>query len=137
VPLLVLLATEPTNASSPLALLSGGWKRALPALFGKKPADDPRRRRAQENPVYQANQEAARSYSASAAPVVAHIFAPEHDFPPYRVVQSGWSACCKDAHFYQVPCSGPEMMDEPAVEAIASAISKLARAENLDDEVEE
>lgn len=137
VPLLVLLATEPTNASSPLALLSGGWKRALPALFGKKSADDPRRRRAQENPVYQANQEAARSYTASAAPIVAHIFAPEHDFPPYRVVQSGWSACCKDAHFYQVPCSGPEMMDEPAVEAIASAISKLARAENLDDEVEE
>jgi thioesterase domain-containing protein/acyl-CoA synthetase (AMP-forming)/AMP-acid ligase II len=137
VPLLVLLATEPTNSASPLALLSGGWKRALPAFFGKKPVDDSRRRRAQENPVYQTNQEAARNYTAAAAPVVAHIFAPEHDFPPYRVVQSGWSACCKDAHFYQVPCSGPEMMDEPAVEAIASAISKLARAEDIDGEVEE
>jgi thioesterase domain-containing protein/acyl-CoA synthetase (AMP-forming)/AMP-acid ligase II len=135
VPLLVLLATEPTNSTSPLALLSGGWKRALPALFGKK--EDPRRRRAQESPVLLANQEATRKYTAAPATVAAHIFAPEHDFAPFRVVQSGWSACSKDPHFYQVPCSGPEMMDEPAVEAIASAIAKLARAENLDEEIEE
>jgi thioesterase domain-containing protein/non-ribosomal peptide synthetase component F len=136
VPLLVLLATEPPGGVSPLTLLSGGWKRALPALFGKKSTDDPRRRRAQESPVYQANQEAARAYAPPSASVVAHVFAPEQDFPPFRAVQGGWSSRCKDAHFYQVPCSGQEMMDEPAVEAIASAISKLARAESLDDDVE-
>jgi len=52
-------------------------------------------------------------------------------------VQGGWTACCPDAQFYQVPCSGPEMMDEPAVESIADAVKKLARAEALTNELED
>jgi thioesterase domain-containing protein/acyl-CoA synthetase (AMP-forming)/AMP-acid ligase II len=138
VPLLVLLAAEPPAVNSPLGFLSGGWKRSLPALFGKKPAEEPNsRRRSQDSPTLRANQEAARKYSATAAPLLAHVFAPTQDFPAYRSVQNGWSACCEDVRIYQVPCSGPEMMDEPAVESLAEAISKLAKAESLDSELEE
>ncbi len=139
VPLLVALATEPPATNSAAAFLAGGWKRSLPALFGRKPSDEAtgRRRRLQDSPVLRANQEAARKYSAPATTLAPHIFAPERDFPTYRTVQAGWSACSHDAHFYQVPCSGPEMMDEPAVEAVSNAIQKLARAQKLDTELED
>ncbi len=138
VPLLVLLATEPPANKSPAGFLAGGWKRALPAFFGRRIEDENngRRRRAPESPVLLANQEAARRYSASPTPLTAHVFVPENGFSSYRAVQGGWSACCADARFYQVPCSGPEMMDEPAVEDLANAIKKLARAEDLADELE-
>jgi len=139
VPLLVALATEPPAANSAAAFLSGGWMRALPALFGRKSGEEAnaRRRRTQDTPVFRANQEAARKYSPTAASLALHVFAPERDFPPFRAVQGGWTACCPDAQFYQVPCSGPEMMDEPAVESIADAVKKLARAEALTNELED
>lgn len=132
--LVALLATEPPVGTNPSGLLAGGWKRALPALFGRKSTEP---RRGGETPVYRANQEAARKYTASAAPFTAHLFIPEVDFPAYRGVQAGWNACCADARFYQVPCSGPDMMDEPAAEELAHVIAKLARAEDLSDEIEE
>lgn len=136
--LLVALATEPPVAASPAGFLAGGWKRALPALFGRKSeaAADIRRRRSTDSPVFRANQEAARKYSATFAPLTVHVFSPERNFPAHRAVQAGWNACCGDARFYQVPCSGPEMMDEPAVEALANAITKLAQSEVLDEELE-
>ncbi len=138
VPLLILLAAEPPVLNSALGFLAGGWKRSLPALFGKKPAEESNgRRRAQDSPTFRANQEAARKYAAGAAPLLAHVFAPTQDFPPVRTVQNGWSACCEDVRLYQVPCSGPVMMEEPAVESLAEAVSKLARAGSLDSELEE
>lgn len=138
VPLLILLAAEPPATNSALGFLSGGWKRSLPALFGKKPAEESNgRRRAQDTPAFRANQEAARKYTTASSPLLAHVFAPTQDFPAFRTVQNGWSACCEDVRLYQVPCSGPVMMEEPAVESLAEAISKLARAEDLDSELEE
>jgi thioesterase domain-containing protein/acyl-CoA synthetase (AMP-forming)/AMP-acid ligase II len=138
VPLLVLLASEPPAANSALGFLAGGWKRSLPALFGKKNAEESNgRRRMQDTPALHANQEAARKYAATSSPLLAHVFAPTQDFPSLRAVQGGWSACCGDVRLYQVPCSGPVMMEEPAVESLAEAISKLARAEDLDSELEE
>jgi non-ribosomal peptide synthetase component F/thioesterase domain-containing protein len=140
VPLLVALATEPPAGSPAAAFLSGGWKRALPALFGRKSGEEAnaRRRRTQDTPIFRANQEAARKFTpTAAAPLALHVFAPEHDFPAFRAVQASWLAACPDAHFYQVPCSGPEMMDEPAVESIADAIKKLARAEDLSADLDE
>ncbi|MDD5198636.1 MAG: AMP-binding protein [Terrimicrobiaceae bacterium] len=138
VALLVALATEPPAGNSPTGFLLGGWKRALPAFLGGKPAGEPngRRRRTQDTPVFRANREAAGAYAPPQASLAAQIFAPEREFPSYSTVQRGWSACCRDARFYQVPCSGREMMDEPAVEAVARAITKLARSEALDTELE-
>ncbi|HEY8899067.1 MAG TPA: AMP-binding protein [Chthoniobacterales bacterium] len=136
VPLLVGLATEPPATNSAAAFLAGGWKRSLASLLGRKTEETPRRRRTSESPISRVNEEAARKYSPPASALAAHIFVPEQNFPPFRVVEIGWTATCRDAQFYQVPCSGPEMMDEPAVEAIANAITKLARAEELDTELE-
>jgi len=140
VPLLVALATEPPGGGLASSLLAGDWKRSLrglTSLFGKSAPEEPKRRRGQDSAVYRANQEAARRYTAHASPLTAHVFAPEEDFPAFRAVQNGWLAVCKDVRVYQVPCTGPEMMDEPAVESIAEAISKLVRAEELTTELEE
>ena len=136
--LLILLATEPPAASSAMGFLAGGWKRSLPALFGKKSAEESNgRRRTSETPAARANQEAARKYSAGTTSLMAHVFAPTQDFPSYRAVQGGWEACCEQVLLYQVPCSGADMMAEPAVESLAEAISRLARAGELDGELEE
>lgn len=135
VPLLVLLATEPpVGAATPAGLLAGGWKRALPALFGRKPAAAPRR--GGDTPLASAHREAARRYSAHSVALTAHIFVPEVDFPAYPAVHAGWSACCADPRFYQVPCSGPDMLAEPAAEDLAHFLGKLTRAEPLEDDSE-
>lgn len=125
VDLLVLLASEPPRGGVG-GFLSGGWKNLL---FGKK-ASDPgtNRRSAPESPVSLANQEAARRYNPAPAQIIAHVFAPTVGFPPYRTVQSGWETCCEEARLYQVPCSGPDMMAEPAVESLAQAISEITRS---------
>lgn len=137
IPLLVLLAAEPPGGNSAIGFLSGGWKRSLAALLGKNSDDEASgRRKAQETPVSRANQEAARKYSAAPADVSAHIFAPTVDFPSYKSVQSGWEACCEEVFLYEVPCSGADMMEEPAVESLAETILKLVREEALDDELE-
>ena len=68
---------------------------------------------------------------------MAHVFAPTLEFPAYRAVQSGWEACCEEVMLYQVPCNGPDMMNEPAVESLAEAMSKLARSESLDEDLDE
>ena len=137
VALLVLLATEPPGVNSAMNFLAGGWKRSLPALFGKKPAVEAGRRRLPDTPASRANQEAARKYSAAPSPLEAHLFSPTDDFPSYREVRKGWQTCCEEVQLYQVPCSGPVMMEEPAVESLADAISKLARAEDLHADLEE
>ncbi len=140
VPLLVLLATEPPVGISASGLLAGGWRRALPAFLGGRKTAEPaaaRRRGPGEHPVLHVNQEAARRYSAANVPLTAHIFAPEDQFPPARAIQAGWTACCTDARFYQVPCSGPEMMEDPAAEDLANILAKLARAEDVTPELDE
>jgi non-ribosomal peptide synthetase component F/thioesterase domain-containing protein len=127
-PLLILLATEPPGGISPIGFLAGGWKHSLSALFGGKPARETNgRRRPQETPVSLANKEAAQKFTASRSSLLAHIFTPTEDFPPCRAVQSGWEAVCGEVLLYQVPCTGPDMMQEPAVEAIAGAILDLGR----------
>ncbi len=110
----------------------------FPRCSARNPPRSPRAGAAAgHTPAFRANQEAARKYAAAPAPVFAHVFAPTQDFPAYRTVQSGWAACCEDVRLYQVPCSGPVMMEEPAVESLAEAVWKLARAEDLGGELEE
>jgi thioesterase domain-containing protein len=135
VALLAILAAEPPQSGLG-GFLSGGWKKSLPALFGKKPEQPPGRKRTQDSPVALANQEAARRFVPARAEVTAHVFAPTIDFPPYRTVQRGWESFCAEVHLYQVPCSGPDMMAEPAVESLAQVLSKLTRAEDLDGELD-
>jgi thioesterase domain-containing protein len=134
VPLLILLAAEPPGGNSAMGFLAGGWKKIL---FGKKPPEEANgRRKTQETPASRANQEAARKYTAAPAPLLAHVFAPTEDFPAYRIIQNGWEACCAEVLLYQVPCSGPDMMQEPAVESLAETMLKLVRDEDLAEEVE-
>ncbi|MGH8049008.1 MAG: thioesterase domain-containing protein, partial [Chthoniobacterales bacterium] len=137
VALLVLLAAEPPRGGLG-GFLAGGWKKSLPALFGKKSDDSGNgRKRTPDSPVAIANHEAVRKFSPAPAQLLAHVFTPTLNFPPYRTVQSGWEACCQEVLVYQVPCTGPDMMTEPAVESLAQAISKLARAEELFADLEE
>ncbi len=142
---LAIIGTEPPSTGKPsdrLRSFSSGLRRSLrdlPSLFGGKKSEAPlsiRQRKAQESPVYRANAQAAQSYHAHPSPLVPHIFLPEHDFLPFRDAQSGWNTCCADAHFYQVPCSPAEMLEDPAVVAIASVLAKLATEEDLTDEIE-
>lgn len=136
VPLLVMLATRPPVGKT-AAMLAGGWKRSLQGLFGKKPAAEPslRQRRVQESPVYQANQQAALDYAPSPlADTPAHIFVPEHGFESFPVVESTWRKLCSEARFYQVPCTPEEMLEEPAVEAIAGALAALSTSGKVDVE---
>ncbi len=135
VPLVVLLATKPPFGRS--SLLGGGWKRSLQGLFGRKPSAEPtqRQRRLQESPVYQANQQAAQDYApAGASDLPMHVFVPEHDFEAFPAVESGWRKLCADARFYQVPCAPAEMLEEPAVEAIAEAVGALSSSGKVEVE---
>jgi thioesterase domain-containing protein len=133
VALLILLAAEPPRGG--FGFLAGGWKQLF---FGKKDSDGGNgRKRASRSPVTIANQEAARKFSPASAQLLAHIFTPTQNFPSYKAVQSGWQTCCEEVVLYQVPCTGRDMMAEPAVESLAAAISKLARAEELDEDLDE
>lgn len=130
--LLTLMATAPPAGKSALS----AWKQSLQGFFGKKkPVDQsPRQRRLQESPVYQANEQAASVYAPTALPVEAHIFVPEFSFMQFGAVEAGWRKVCENARFYQVPCTAEEMLEEPAVEAIAAALSSLAASESVEVE---
>ncbi len=142
---LAIVGTQPppmAGATARIRSLSSGLKRSLrelPALFGGRKSENsisPGQRKSQDSPVHRANELAARHYTAERAELTAHVFAPEFDFLPFGGVHSGWNACCSDAHFYQVPCAFSEMLEDPAVSAIATVLAKLAAHEELSDEIE-
>ena len=127
VELVAALGTEPPGGNSALGFLAGGWKRSLRDVFAKKSVERTRPRGAADS-LSETHRELSRNYSPGAASVGIHVFVPEEDFPTFREVQKGWLSKCENAHFYQVPCSPREMLEEPAVEAIAGAIASLARS---------
>ncbi len=114
-----LLATEPPRANRGL---SGGFRK----LFGKKSPPTPR---PGDSALVTAHRQAAFRHKIQTLDVTTHIFLPEDDFLPVEDAQSDWTEICDDARFYQIPCTPVDLLEEPAVSAIAEAITNLLEAD--------
>jgi thioesterase domain-containing protein len=140
---IALLRTEPPVASVArrgLRAVSQGFFKTLRGWSGSGPAavgGDPNRRKTGPNPVLESNREAAAKYTPNGVSrFEMHVFTPEKDFPPFKDVQAGWNAFCSEVNYYQVPCSASELLDEPAVSAVGTALAKLARYQELEDDAD-
>ncbi len=112
---LALLATEPTRASRGL---TGGLRK----FFGKKSPPTPR---PGESAITTAHRQAAFRHRLGEFDITTHIFLPEENFPAIEDAQNDWTEICDDARFYQIPCAPADLLEEPAVSAIAEAITNL------------
>lgn len=118
---LALLATEPPRTSRGL---TGGFRR----IFGKKSPPTPR---PGDSAIVTAHRQASFRHKVESLDITTHIFLPEEDFPAVEDAQNDWTEICDDARFYQIPCAPADLLEEPAVSAIAETITNL-----LDEETE-
>ncbi|MGC1481668.1 MAG: AMP-binding protein, partial [Chthoniobacterales bacterium] len=121
---LALLATEPPRASR-------GLTSGLKKFFGKKSAPTPR---PGDTPALTAHRQAAFRHKFEPYDLTTHIFLPEEDFLDVEQAQDDWVEICDDARFYQIPCSPSDLLEEPAITAIADAVTNLLRTEHDDAE---
>ncbi len=124
VPLIVTLATEPPRAETGL---TSTFKRLLGK--NKPPAPKPG-----DTTIATANRQALARHTFDPLDVTIHAFLPETNFPTLTDVQKNWEPITEDPRFYQVPCAPGDLLEEPAVTAIAEAITKLAANQDLSEE---
>ncbi len=126
VPLIVTLATDPPRAETSL---TSTFKR----LLGKKkpPAPKPG-----DTATATANRQALARHTFEPLDVTIHAFLPETNFPSLAELQKNWDPITADPRFYQVPCAPEDLLEEPAVTAIAEAITKLAANQDLTEDEE-
>ncbi len=124
VALIVTLATEPPKPV-------GGLATTFAKLLGRKKDPAPR---PGDSRIATANRLAAAHHRVEPLDVKIHAFLPELDFPTLADVQKGWDAISDEVQIYQVPCAPADLLEEPAVTAIADALTKLAANEDLTDE---
>ncbi len=121
VPLIVTLATEPPKSESGLG---STFKR----LLGKKKPPAPR---PGDTAIATTHRQAAARHVFEPLDVTIHAFLPETNFPTLPEMQRNWDVITGDPRFYQVPCAPADLLEEPAVAAIAEAITKLAANQDL------
>lgn len=130
-----ILRAEPPTSSAAVRGIKLLSRNLLKSLRGNAAKPSPSSSGSSSS-VAEANRDAAARYAPEGvAPFEIHAFVPEHEFPTFREIQSGWNAICSGVNYYQVPCSASELVEEPAVSAVAEAILKLVRSEEI--EVEE